>query len=119
MESRRAELSVIKDWRNYMPQLGTRKLYALIKPQLVEQGIKLGRDGFLTYLRHEGLLVKPRKSYTKTTFSKYWMKKYPNLLKEEGRHDAEHVLVSDITYLETEQGVDRCNLTQDSWLSRE
>jgi len=32
-----------KTWRNYMPQLGTRKLYALIKPLLVEQGIKLGR----------------------------------------------------------------------------
>ncbi|MCI2965492.1 IS3 family transposase, partial [Shewanella sp. N2AIL] len=57
--------------------------------------IKLGRDGFFTYLRREGLLVKPKKSYTKTTFSKHWMKKHPNLLKEEGLHDAEHVLVTD------------------------
>ncbi|WP_107947097.1 IS3 family transposase [Shewanella baltica] len=99
MESRRAELSVIKDWvqywRKYMPRLGARKLYTLIKSKLVEHDIKLGRDGFFTYLRREGLLVKPKKSYTKTTFSKHWMKKHPNLLKEEGLHDAEHVLVTD------------------------
>ena len=86
MECRRAELSIIKDWvlywRKYMPQIGTRKLYKLLKPKLVEHGIKLGRDGFFTYLRSEGLLVKPKKSFTKTTFSKHWMKKHPNLLKE-------------------------------------
>ena len=118
MESRRAELSVIKDWvqywRKYMPRLGARKLYTLIKSRLVEHDIKLGRDGFFTYLRSEGLLVKPKKSYTKTTFSKHWMKKHPNLLKEEGMHDAEHVLVSDITYLESDQGVHYLSLVTDA-----
>ena len=118
MECRRAELSIIKDWvlywRKYMPQIGTRKLYTLIKPKLVEHGIKLGRDGFFTYLRSEGLLVKPKKSFTKTTFSKHWMKKHPNLLKEEGLHNAEHVLVSDITYLESDQGVHYLSLVTDS-----
>ena len=97
-----------------MPQLGTRKLYKLIKPKLVEHDIKLGRDGFFTYLRSEGLLIKPRKSYIKTTFSKHWMKKHPNLLKEKGLHDAEHVLVSDITYLESEQGVHYLSLVTDA-----
>ena len=86
-----------------MPQIGTRKLYKLIKPKLVEHGIKLGRDGFY-YLRSE-TTVKPKKSFCKTAFSKHWMKKHPNLLKEEGLHNAEHVLVSDITYLESDQGV--------------
>ncbi len=118
MECRRAELSIIKDWvlywRKYMPQIGTRKLYTLIKPKLVEHGIKLGRDGFFTYLKSEGLLVKPKKSFTKTTFSKHWMKKHPNLLKEEGLHNAEHVLVSDITYLESDQGVHYLSLVTDS-----
>jgi len=75
-----------------MPQLGTRKLYKLIKPQLVKHGIKLGRDGFFTYLRSEGLLVKPKKNYVKTTYSKHWMKKHPNLLKEEGAHHAESLV---------------------------
>ncbi|QUN05527.1 IS3 family transposase [Shewanella yunxiaonensis] len=118
MNSRRTELSVIKDsvqyWRKYMPRLGTRKLYTLIKPMLIEQDIKLGRDGFFTYLRNEGLLVKPKRSYTKTTFSKHWMKKHPNLLKADGLHDAEHVLVSDITYLESDQGVHYLSLVTDA-----
>ncbi|MCS6233527.1 IS3 family transposase, partial [Shewanella baltica] len=118
MASRSAELSVIKDWvqywRNYMPRLGTRKLYTLIQPKLVEHDIKLGRDGFFTYLRSEGLLVKPKRIFTKTTFSKHWMKKHPNLLKEEGLHDAEHVLVSDITYLESDQGVHYLSLVTDA-----
>lgn len=118
MESRSAELSVIKGWveywRKYMPRVGTRKLYMLIKPKLVAHEIKLGRDGFFTYLRNEGLLVQPKKSYTKTTFSKHWMRKHPNLLKEEGLHNAEHVLVSDITYLESDQGVHYLSLVTDA-----
>lgn len=118
MESRRETLSVIKDWvkywRRYMPRLGTRKLYRLIKPKLVEHGIKLGRDGFFTYLKREGLLVKPKKSFTKTTYSKHWMRKYPNLLKEDGHHHAEHVLVSDMTYVESDQGVHYLSLVTDA-----
>lgn len=97
-----------------MPQIGTRKLYKLIKPKLIEHGIKLGRDGFFNYLKNEGLLFKPRKSYIKTTFSKHWMKKHPNLLKEEGLYIAEHVLVSDFTYLESGQGVHYLSLVTDS-----
>ena len=118
MESRRAERSIVRDWvlywRKFMPQLGARKLYTLIKPKLIEHDIKLGRDGFFTYLRSEGLLVKPKKNFIKTTFSKHWMKKHPNLLKEEGLHDAEHILVSDITYLESDQGVHYLSLVTDA-----
>ncbi|WP_221076729.1 IS3 family transposase [Agarivorans aestuarii] len=118
IENRRATLSVIKDWvqywRKYMPRLGVRKLYVLIKPKLLEHDIKLGRDGLFAYLRREGLLVKPKRSFTKTTFSKHWMKKHPNLLKEEGLHDAEHVLVSDMTYLESDQGVHYLSLVTDA-----
>jgi len=117
-ESRRNERAVIKEWvlywRKFMPQLGTRKLYKLIKPKLIEHDIKLGRDGFFSYLKSEGLLVKAKKSFIKTTHSKHWMKKHPNLLKEEGLHNAEHVLVSDITYLESEQGVHYLSLVTDS-----
>ena len=108
MEIKRAQLSPIKDWimywRQYMPQLGGRKLYKLIKPKLVEHGIKLGRDGLFDYLRQEGLLVKPKKSYTKTTFSKHWMKKHPNLTKDKTPSKPEEVFVSDITYLESNEG---------------
>ena len=74
------ELAILSEWvmfyRQFMPKLGGRKLYYLIKPKLIEVGIKLGRDGFFDYLRAHDLLVKPKRSYTKTTNSKHWLKKY-------------------------------------------
>lgn len=83
---RKALLAPVKEMimnlRRFMPRLGTRKLYYLIKPALMESGIKLGRDGLFDYLRDANLLVKPRRSYTRTTFSKHWMRKHPNLLKD-------------------------------------
>src|SRR5690606_8232370 len=74
--------AMVKNLRRFMPRLGTRKLYHLMKPMLCEQGIKLGRDGLFDYLRDAGLLVKPKRSYTRTTFSKHWMRKHPNRLQE-------------------------------------
>lgn len=105
---------MVMELRRFMPRLGTRKLYQLIKPQLVEAGIKLGRDGLFTYLRNKQMLVKPRKSYTKTTDSKHWMKKYPNLLKGFEPEKPEQVLVSDITYVESDEGVHYLSLVTDA-----
>lgn len=42
------------------------------------------------------------------------MKKHPNLLKEKGWHDGSHILVSDITYLESDQGVHYLSLVTDA-----
>lgn len=102
------------DLRRFMPRLGTRKLYSLIKPKLDCADIKLGRDGLFRYLREHRLLVKPRKSYTKTTHSKHWMKKHPNLLKEVAVESPEQVLVSDITYVESDEGVHYLSLVTDA-----
>ncbi|MEH6710137.1 MAG: IS3 family transposase [Paraglaciecola polaris] len=119
MEVKRETLSPIKEWvmywRQYMPQVGTRKLYQLIKPKLVEHDIKLGRDGLFTYLRREGLLVKTKKSYIKTTFSKHWMKKHPNLLKDKTPTKPEEVFVSDITYVQSNEGVHYLSLVTDAF----
>lgn len=101
-----------------MPRIGTRKLYHLIKPALCDAQIKLGRDGLFAYLRNENLLVKPKKIYTKTTYSKHWLKKYPNLLKEHKPTRAEEVFVSDITYVKTEQGTHYLSLTTDAYSRR-
>lgn len=98
-----------------MPKLGTRKLYHLIKPQLIDQGIKLGRDGLFRYLRSENLLVKPRKIYTKTTNSKHWLRKHPNLLKQRDICKSEEVFVSDITYIKTDQGTHYLSLVTDAY----
>jgi len=121
-EARREELAPVKEkvlyWRQFMPRLGTKKLYRLIKSDLLEAGIKLGRDGLFNYLRKEGLLVKPKKNFTKTTFSKHWMRKHPNLLKDKKITRPGEVLVSDITYVESTEGVHYLSLVTDAY-SRE
>ena len=119
IEQRTMELSPVKEMvlevRRFMPRLGARKLYFLLKPTFEERGIKLGRDGFFDYLREHRLLVEPVKSYTKTTHSKHWMRKHPNLLESQEVIRAEQVFVSDITYVETEAGVHYLSLVTDAY----
>ena len=119
IEQRSTELAPVKDLvlelRRFMPRLGGRKLYFLLKPKLDEQGIKLGRDGFFNYLRDHRLLVQPIKRYTKTTHSKHWMKKHPNLMESQKINRAEQAFVSDITYVETDEGVHYLSLVTDAY----
>lgn len=115
-----SKLAVLKDWvqayRMLMPCIGGRKLYWLIKPKLIAHDIKIGRDGFFDYLRAHRLLVKPKRSYTKTTFSKHWMKKHPNLTKDAPAPiKPEQTLVADITYVTSKQGVHYLSLVTDAY----
>ncbi|WP_417348446.1 IS3 family transposase, partial [Ferrimonas sp.] len=107
-------LSMVMELRRYMPRLGTRKLYFLLKPKLKESGIKLGRDGLFHYLRHHQLLVKPKRSYIKTTWSKHWMKKHPNLFSDMVVTRPEQAFVSDITYVESNEGIHYLSLVTDA-----
>ena len=104
--------------RRAMPRIGTRKLYALLKPRLDELGLKLGRDGLFDYLRVHGLLVKPMKSYIKTTFSHHRFRKHPNLLTQQTLSRREQAFVSDITYVESDQGVHYLSLVTDAYSRR-
>lgn len=103
------------DIRRRLPRVGTRKLYYLIKDTLESLGIKIGRDGLFKCLKGLDLLVKPRKSYTKTTDSKHWMKKHPNLYVQSSLNQPEQAFVSDITYIESEQGVHYLSLVTDAY----
>lgn len=115
---RQARLAVVRDWvleiRRQLPRVGTRKLYHLLRPRLAHEGIKLGRDGLFTYLREQHLLVQPRRRYTKTTHSKHWMRKYPNLLAKRPATAPGQVFVSDITYVESGEGVHYLSLVTDA-----
>ncbi|MCH7337948.1 IS3 family transposase [Acinetobacter sp. NIPH 2699] len=108
-------LELVMQYRYLMPSIGTRKLYWLIKPALVELGLKFGRDQLFKLLKENNLLIYPKRRYTKTTDSKHWMKKYPNLLKDYSPVQANEVLVSDITYVESAEGVHYLSLVTDEY----
>jgi putative transposase len=98
-----------------MPRIGTRKLYFLIKQDLKVLNIKMGRDVLFNFLRAEHLLIKPKRSYVKTTNSKHWMKKYPNLIKDIDVNRPEQLWVSDITYIKTDKGHEYLSLITDAY----
>ena len=98
-----------------MPRIGTRKLYYLLKPEFVRLDIKIGRDALFNYLRREHLLIKPKRSYTKTTYSKHWLKKHPNLLKQVQPKRPEQVFVSDITYIKSRERTHYLSLVTDAY----
>lgn len=98
-----------------MPRIGTRKLYYLLKDEFKSQGIKIGRDALFDYLRSESMLIKPKKNYTKTTNSKHWLTKHPNLMKETKVNQPEQYFVSDITYIKSRERTHYLSLVTDAY----
>ena len=119
---REQELAPVKEMvqhiRMDMPRLGTRKLHYLIKEELESREIKMGRDALFDYLRRQNMLVRPKKNYTRTTMSKHWMRKHPNLLQTMDIRRAEQVFVSDITYIKSRERTHYLSLVTDAYSRR-
>lgn len=122
LERRAQELALIKPMvsalRRKMPRLGTRKLYYLLQEDFKKAEIKIGRDGLFNYLRSEHMLIKPIKSYTKTTHSKHWLKKHPNLMKAVTVKRPEEYFISDITYIKSKERTHYLSLVSDAYSRR-
>lgn len=102
-------------YRHRMPRVGVRKLHYLIQPALKREGIRYGRDKLFALLGREGLLIQKRKRYTKTTDSRHWMRKYPNLVKDIIPSRPEEIWVADITYVPGEQRYQYLHLITDAY----
>lgn len=75
-----------------------------------------GRDAFIDILRKNGLMVKiRRKRRYKTTDSGHHFHKYPNLIKDVIPSRPNEIWVSDITYIETQEGVCYLSLITDAY----
>lgn len=107
--------SMVQDIRMKLPRVGTRKLHYLLTERFIEADIKIGRDALFDFLRRENLLIRPKKSYTRTTYSKHWLRKYPNLLKDLEIKQEEQVFVSDITYVKTKEKTCYLSLVTDAY----
>lgn len=105
----RAEMSesiavdLVQEVRRKLPRIGGKKLYFMLQKDLQEAG-KIGRDKFFDVLKKHGLLVKRKKSYTKTTHSFHRFYTYKNLLKEKEITHPDECYVADITYIRTDGG---------------
>jgi putative transposase len=79
-------------------RMGTRKLYEMLQPFLLEHQIKIGRDSLFDLLSANHLLVRKRKRRIQTTNSYHRFRKYPNLIREMIPTAINQLWVSDITY---------------------
>jgi transposase InsO family protein len=106
-------LSLVHKERKILTRLGGKKLYHQIKPALAVNEIKFGRDKLFKLLAERKLLIKPKRTYTQTTMSKHWLRKYPNLIKGVVVDAPEQVWVSDITYIKSDEGNCFLNMVTD------
>jgi transposase InsO family protein len=97
-------IELVLEQRKKMPRLGGKKLHYLLAPSLKASKLFLGRDRFFAWLKQQDLLVKPKKSYTKTTNSFHRFYKHGNLIKEQTPSYPDQIWVSDITYIRKQKG---------------
>jgi putative transposase len=106
----------VRQKRANHPRMGTRKLWREMEAWLDERGIRYGRDRLFDLLRREGLLVEKSRRSRRTTFAGLW--RCPNLMVGLEVTRPNQVWVSDITYIDTEQGFGYLALVTDVYSRR-
>ncbi len=101
--------------RQTQPRTGTRKLLIMLQEFVKLHQINIGRDALFSLLREHDLLIRKRKRKVVTTFSKHWLKKYPNLIKGFVALAPNLLLVSDITYIVVADGFAYLSLVTDAY----
>lgn len=90
-------IDLVNNIRVLMPRIGTKKLYYMLKAELIKLGV--GRDRLFSILRANQMLIKPRRQYHITTNSFHRFQKHKNLTESMEITRPEQVWVSDITYI--------------------
>jgi putative transposase len=102
--------------RQRHPRLGTRKLLEKMRKWLAAQKLKIGRDALFDLLRRHGLLLKRLRRRQRTTWPGQW--RCRNLLAETTVTRPNQAWVSDLTYVETEEGFRYLSLVTDVFSRR-
>lgn len=97
-------IKLVEEVRQEEPMTGGRKVLDRILPQLVRQNLKVGRDKFFSILGEHGMLVKQKRKYSKTTYSRHNYAVAPNRLKTTNVDSPNQVFVADITYIRLRVG---------------
>ena len=97
-------LRQVRSIRKGHRRMGTRKLFEMMQPFLLEHSIKMGRDALFALLSANYMLVRKRKRRIQTTNSYHWLRKYPNLIRGYIPMAPNQLWVSDITYWKISTG---------------
>lgn len=106
-------VSLARGERQQQPRLGCRKIHRLLREELEDAGIAIGRDRMFEILRNEGMLVKPLPKAPRTTFSRHSLPVFRNLIAELETTAPNQIWVSDITYLRTWEDFEYLSLIMD------
>lgn len=89
-------LSAITELRDIHPEMGARKMYHILKPDII------GRDKFIILSIENGFGVHKQRNFQRTTYNSH-VYKYKNLIDGAIIFDINNVWVSDITYFRVQQ----------------
>ena len=103
-------LDLIAEYRGSMGRIGGRKLWHELNRRL-----PIGRDKLFDILDRHHLKASKRKRTVRTTWSESWLHRFPNLIKDLVLTSANQLWVSDITYIETEEGFVYLHLVTDAY----
>lgn len=109
-------LELVRAERKHQPRLGVRKLHYLIRGELKEAGVKMGRDRIYEELGKVGMLVERKRSeWPKTTHFNPNLPVFRNLIKDRKLTGRNQVWVADITYIRTREAFMYLGLITDKW----
>lgn len=97
-------VELVKRERRMQPRIGGRKLRYLIQPTLDEAGVEIGRDRFFEVLAEHDLLVERKPGMPRTTNSRHSLPVFYNLLAGKQFAAPNEAMVSDLTYIRTDEG---------------
>ena len=111
-------IELVKREKGILKESGGKKLYHLLKGEIKDMGIKMGRDKFLKLLKDNKLLVSRKKYKQPKTDSNHPFRKHRNLIKEMEIERPDQVWVSDITYIRVGQEWNYLTLITDLYSRR-
>ena len=109
-------LELVKRERCLQPRLGTRKLLHILSDEFYAASVRMGRDRLFDVLRRYKMLILRRRGFRpRTTDSRHRFGFYDNLLKDAILTASRQAVVSDITYIRTDEGFMYVSLVMDAY----
>jgi putative transposase len=97
-------VELVRRERQMQPRLGGRKLLHLLRGDLEEANVSIGRDRFFEVLAENDLLVVRKPGRPRTTNSRHSLPVFHNLLDGRELSSPNQAWVSDLTYIRTDEG---------------